>query len=133
MTEKFDNFIKFLLEASILDLPENCPYGFWIDASGDILPVNYEAHAQVARRVIDKNESYKKEFDKSISGFTDRSAVDLLAIGYLLNHKWVKCVVTRYDMPTLYYKSKDILTPKQKHAINDLEMRYDIYVNRDRD
>lgn len=132
MTEKFDNFIKFLLESNIIDMPDTCPYGFWINSSGDILPVNYESHAKVARKIIDSNKTHKEEFDKNISGFTDRTAVDLLAINYVLAHKWMKCVVTKYDNPTLYYKCKDVPTPKQKQALNDIEMRYDIYVSHDR-
>jgi hypothetical protein len=130
MTENFDRFIRKILAESFAELPDECPYGFWVSPSGIVRPVRWQQHGSDAIRIIKSIVNYTTDFyEKNISDKTDHSSEMILAIGYLLNRGWIKINkdVTQYT-PQLKYTASQSLTDKQKNALGDLEMLYDISV-----
>jgi hypothetical protein len=130
MTKEFDKFIENILGESY-DLPTTCPYGFWISPSGQAIPVPYEAHGDVALKIIDKNPKYKEEFEPNVSGFTDHTAMLLLAMGLLKNKGWIKAVKETMHTQTLWYSYKIPPTQKQRKELKDLSVMYDMQLEVD--
>ena len=130
MTENFDRFIRKILAESFADLPDACPYGFWVSPSGDARPVRWQQHGSDAIRIIRNIPNYNKDFyEKNVSDKTDHSSEMIMAIGYLLNKGWVKMNKdTTQFTPQLKYTASQSLTDKQRNTLGDLEMLYDISV-----
>lgn len=127
MTYFFDKIVKKILAEGVDTMPERCPYGFWIDRSGNITTVPYQAHGAIALRIIAKNENYNDEFSQNVSKFTDYSASQIMANDYLLRKGFVK---TWRDISgganNLYYDSKTQPTHKQISILHTMAITYDM-------
>lgn len=58
LSEKLEDFKPSELgfSNSLDDLPEICPYGFWVDKHGNFIKVSYQNHETVGSRILYKAE-----------------------------------------------------------------------------
>lgn len=125
MTDFFTKIVKKILLEATENLPEELPYGFWINRGGDFIKVPYQAHGTIALKIISKNPIYKEEFSKNISQFTDYSASQIMAVQFLLNKGYIK---TEKELsavpPKIYYTSKVQPTHKQLSILHTMAITY---------
>ena len=106
---------------SMVDLPDNPPYGFWIDRSGNFVPVKYEQHINVLDNIMKK---YTKWCEKN--GVEPMKSKSRYGYAYadLKDLGWARIVVlSEY----IYYDLAEghQLTQSQKKFLNFASEMYD--------
>lgn len=127
---KFGKLLKLILEETDFSkLPENPPYGFWVSPSGEFFPVRFEAHNDIASKIIKQRllDSYQKH-----EGFRVRPVPST----FLISKNYVRVVIhgKKLYTDTVIYpdmmrsdsKPKSYpMTPKAKATIVDMAIMYD--------
>lgn len=104
------------MSTSVGELPEQAPYGFWMDKSGNFMPVGSYGHDRALQRITSKAMFYLD--DKGVRFRPSGKHRDLLDEG------WLRIVI---NARTIYYQiDPDMeLTQSQTKMLNFMKDLYD--------
>jgi hypothetical protein len=116
-TENINNIPRKELGMSttILDLPDNKPYGFWVDRSGNFAEVPYLGHIKTLERIV--NHAVKFFRKEGLEYGPKYRYNELLDLG------WARVVT---EGKFVLYEVQHVATPSQMKFFKILEETYDM-------
>lgn len=100
---------------SMENIPENAPYGFWIDKSGNYIEVE-RSHEEVGDVVVSRAAKYAEDNNMEFD------PVGYSVYDILLNQGWTRIVIVTGEV--VYFETKGSLSPKQRQFLKLIQLNY---------
>ncbi len=103
------------MSTTILELPDDKPYGFWVDRSGNYIVVPYQGHIKTLERIVNSATRWLRAHDVE---YTPKYRYyDLLSLG------WARVVT---EGKFVLYEVEHVATPSQAKFFKILQETYDL-------
>ena len=120
----FLELYNLLLENNFSSLPENIPYGFWIEPSGDFEVVaRVMGHGQIAEKIVKESEQLRDAYQQKLRNSSYTGEVTFLqSLGYM------RCVRGNHSgSPALFYEKTLVeFTRRQMSTLKDISNFYQV-------